>query len=81
MMFMRKSKWKGYGKKEGKRSRAARKSTQSALIYLMVLLIVIAVVYLSYTILFPQLASFIDGMNKGPAGTAGTVVKFVYVKS
>jgi type II secretory pathway component PulF len=80
-MFMRKSKWKGYRKKEGKRSRAARKSTQNALIYLMVLLIVIVVVYLSYTVILPQLASFIDGMNPGPADTAGTVVKFVYVKS
>ena len=78
---MAKSRWKGYGKKEGKRSRAARKSTQSALVYLIVLLIVVAVVYLSYTIIFPQLASFIDGMNKGPAETAGTIVKFVYVNS
>jgi len=78
---MAKSRWKGYGKKEGKRSRASRKSTQSALIYLMVLLIVVAVVYLSYTVILPQLASFIDGMNNNPADTAGTIVKFVYVKS
>ena len=78
---MAKSKWKGYGKKEGKRSKAARKSTQSTLIYLMVLLIVIAVVYLSYTFIFPQMASFIDGINQNPSDAAGTVVKFVYVKS
>jgi len=78
---MRKAKWKGYGKKEGKRSRAARKNTQSTLIYLMVLLIVIAVAYLSYTVLLPQLASFIDGINQNPADAAGTMIKFVYVKS
>jgi len=78
---MAKSKWKGHREKEGKRSKAARKSTQNTLIYLIVLLIVVAVVYLSYTVILPQLASFVDGINQGTTDTAGTVVKFVYVKS
>ena len=78
--------WKGFRKrKASKHARPAKgdKRWQTMLLYLVVTLIILVLIYVSYTAFLPQMAAILDGHN-GQAGTAAnttkTLINLTYVK-
>ena len=78
----RTSRWTGYRKHHVARRvshKAKPRSIQSLIIYAAVILIILLLVYVSYTAVLPQVASLLNG-QQAAAGAGKTVINVTYVK-